>query len=92
MYGGGEYGVGEYGITAPKPPSNVQITDSSTEGEITLDWDAVSLASGYKIYRAETSGSSVADYTEVGDTSSPPYTDTSVEDGEKYYYRVSSYI
>jgi fibronectin type 3 domain-containing protein len=93
--GGGNSGSGEIQITyksgAPSAPSNVAITDAQTEGELTVDWDAVSDATGYYVYRAESSGSAKADYTQVADVSSPPYTDTALEDGERYYYRVSAY-
>ena len=74
-----------------QPPTNVQIIDNTTEDELTLDWDEVSNASGYYVYLAQSSGSTKSDYTQVADVSSPPYTDTSLEDGERYYYRISSY-
>ena len=72
-------------------PSNLAITDSQTENQLTLDWNGVNNATGYYVYRAEASGSSKADYTQVADVSAPPYTDTGLEDGERYYYRVSSH-
>jgi hypothetical protein len=71
-------------------PSNVQITDDTNEGELTLDWDEASNATSYNVYRAQSSGSSTSDYTLVAEPSGPPYTDTGLEDGEQYYYRVSS--
>lgn len=85
--------VGDVEITqpaAPPAPSNVQVTDSSTEDEITLDWDAVSGATSYNVYRAQASGSSKSDYTLASEPTSPPYTDTGLEDGEQYFYRVAS--
>lgn len=72
-------------------PQNIQITDDQTEGELTIDWDPVSEAAGYYVYRAQASGASKSDYTQVADVSSPPYTDTGLGDGEQYYYRVSSH-
>lgn len=71
-------------------PENVQITDASTENQLTIDWQGGGEA-GYYVYRAQSSGSSTSDYTQVADVSSPPYTDTGLEDGEEYYYRVSSH-
>lgn len=71
-------------------PSNIQFNDTQTEDELTLDWDEVTEATGYYIYRAQSSGSTTSDYTQVADVSSPPYTDTGLEDGERYYYRVTS--
>lgn len=87
------FSVGTNGDPAPEPPdapSNLIINDSSTEGEITLDWTDNG-GSGFYIYRATSSGSSKSDYTQVADVASPPYTDTGLEDGERYYYRVSAY-
>jgi hypothetical protein len=92
--GGSPAGDGEIQISYKQtifPPTNVQITDAATEGQLTLDWDEDANAAGYYVYRAESSGSTKSDYTQVADVSSPPYTDTGLEDGERYYYRVSSH-
>jgi hypothetical protein len=43
------------------------------------------------VYRAQASGSSKSDYTQIADITSSQYQDTSVEDGEQYFYRVTSY-
>jgi len=75
-------------ITAP---TGVTITDTSTADELTLDWTEDDNAAGYYVYRAESSGSTKSDYTQIADVTTPPYTDTSLEDGEKFYYRVSSH-
>lgn len=72
-------------------PSNVHFNDTSTEDELTLDWDEVSDAAGYNVYRAQSSFTDTSNATKVADVSSPPYTDTGLEDGEQYYYRVSSH-
>jgi len=77
--------------SGPSAPTNVQIIDDTTEDELTLGWDEVSDATGYYVYRAEQSGTTKADYTQVADVTTPPYTDTGLEDGERYYYRVSAY-
>jgi len=87
-------GNGEIKITyttlAPPAPTNVQVIDSATEDELTIDWDTVSNATSYNVYRAQASGSTKGDYTLVAQPTSPPYTDTGLEDGEEYYYRVTS--
>ena len=92
--GGSADGDGEIQITfstlALSAPTNVTISDTQTEDELTIDWDDNG-AAGYYVYRAEASGSTKADYTQVADVSAPPYTDTGLEDGERYYYRVSSH-
>lgn len=72
------------------PPANLTV-DNSVEDELTVGWDIVDNVVGYYVYRAQTSGSTTDDYMQVADVSSPPYTDTGLEDGERYYYRVSSY-
>jgi Fibronectin type III domain. len=74
------------------PPTNLSVTNSSTEDELTLSWDPVSSAAGYYIYRAQSTGSTKGQYTQVADvTSGTSYTDTNLEDGENYYYRVTSH-
>lgn len=80
----------EVSVTILAAPSNIQITDSSTEGQLTIDWDPVSNATSYNVYRAQESGTVKSDYTLVAQPSSPPYTDTGLEDGEQYFYRVTS--
>jgi fibronectin type 3 domain-containing protein len=71
-------------------PTNLSVTDASTEDELTLDWDAVSDATGYYVYRAQASGSTASDYTQIDEVLSSSYTDTGLEDGEQYFYRVSA--
>jgi len=78
-------------VQSLEAPSNLIFTDTQTEDELILDWDTVSEATGYYVYRAEASGNTKSDYTQVADVSSPPYTDAGLEDGERYYYRVSSH-
>lgn len=72
-------------------PTNLAVTDDTVEDELTLDWDEVSNASSYNVYRAQSSGSTKSDYTLVAEPTSPPYTDTNLEDGERFYYRVSAH-
>mgnify|MGYP002761563619 CR=1 FL=1 len=79
-----------YESLAPDAPTNASITDTQTQGELAVDWDTVSGATGYYVYRAQSSGSSPSDYTQVADVTSPPYTDTGLEDGERYFYRVGA--
>lgn len=76
-------------------PENVRISDSSVEDELTVSWDAGIGASEYHVYRSESTGTTTSDYTQIAtitDDGSTSYshTDTNLEDGERYYYRVSS--
>jgi len=64
---------------------------AAVDNGVFLFWSDVSGADGYRIYRAQASGSSKSDYTQIADITSPGYTDTNVEDGEQYFYRVTSY-
>lgn len=73
-------------------PADIQIVDSSTEGELTVDWTPVGDASGYYVYIAESSFSDPSNAALDADVSSPPHTITGLEDGEKYFIRVSSHV
>lgn len=75
---------------AVSAPSNLTI-QNNIKYELTLDWDFVSGATKYFIYRAEQSGSSKSDYTKVAQTTNSSYTDPELQSGEKYYYRVTAY-
>lgn len=90
---GWNYGS-EQSFTTPKQtvPTNVRISDSSTEDELTVAWDEVSTADGYEVYRAESSGVSKNDTNVASITSgtTTTFTDTGLEDGEKFYYVVTS--
>ena len=85
------YGVNDITAILPLPPPSNISANANAENEISVDWDEVSGAAGYYLYRAESPGSTKSDYTQIADVSSPPYTDTGLEDGEKYYYRVTSH-
>lgn len=68
-------------------PSNLTV-DAVRDTEVDLSWDDPN-ASAWDVYRAESSGSTTADYTKVADVTSKTYTDTGLENGERYYYRVT---
>lgn len=77
----------------PSAPSNLSATQG-TEDQIDLSWtDNSSNEDGFYVYRAQSTGSSKSDYSQVADlaANTTAYTDGSLEDGEKYFYRVSSY-
>ncbi len=56
--------------------------------DVSLSWDGVPTASGYKLYRADASG---GPYSLLELNPSNPHTDTSVVDGQTYYYVVTAY-
>jgi fibronectin type 3 domain-containing protein len=72
-------------------PQNLAISDSATEDELSLTWDEEPQAEEYRIYRAQSSGSTLGDYTQIDTTTTVGYTDTGLEDGERYYYRVTAW-
>jgi len=63
--------------------------DASVENEVLLSWSDVGNDYEYEVYRSETSGNTVSDYTSISTVNTTTYTDTNVEDGEKYYYRIN---
>lgn len=76
-----------YTSTVDTDPVNLSVTGIQ-QSEISFAWDGVRDATGYEVLRAESSGSVTTDYSTAGSPSSSPYTDTGLEDGERYYYRV----
>jgi CSLREA domain-containing protein len=76
--------------TAPGAPSLASATGSS--GNVSLQWsapssDGGSAITGYKVYRATSSGNETL-LASVGNQTS--YTDTSVTDGTTYFYKVAA--
>lgn len=77
---------------APSTPQNLRVTQVTDTPDVTLAWDDVSNEDEYRIYRATSPGSTLADYTQVDTVAAntTTYTDTSVSLGTRYYYRVSA--
>lgn len=71
--------------------SSLQV-DEKTDSSIDLSWLQYDDADEYNIYRSENSGSVKSDYSNVATVSSNTYTDTGLENGREYYYRVSGNI
>lgn len=86
----------ELSITTEGPPSTPQnLTGTVNQVEIALDWDAVNWSLNkdhYNIYRAQTSGSSRSDYTDIADVpdGTTTYTDDTTDSSTTYYYRVGA--
>lgn len=72
--------------TAPPPPTNLHVV-SATSTSISLGWNSSSGADTYKIEREIPT---TATWSQVGNTSSNSYQDTSVTAGTTYNYRVSA--
>lgn len=71
--------------------SSLQV-DGKTSSSIDLSWLQYDDATEYNIYRSENPGSVKSDYSNVATVSSNTYTDTGLENGKEYYYRVSGNI
>lgn len=83
-------GGGGSSVDPPSAPTNVQAT--AQDAAVTLTWEGRSAASGYNVYRATSAGSGTSGMPLNG--SSPvgqlTFTDPSVEEGTRYYYRVTA--
>ena len=73
----------------PWPPAVAPIilTVTTNYGQVTLTWSAVAGATSYNVKRSQSSGSETTTITNITGTS---YTDTTVLNGQTYYYVVSA--
>lgn len=69
-------------------PQNIRLTNISKD-EIGISWDKVDKASGYVIYRCETSNGKFKEHKKLdGDQTS--YVDKDVKEGRRYYYKLKT--
>ncbi|WP_308637938.1 alpha-amylase family glycosyl hydrolase [Paenibacillus silvisoli] len=68
-------------------PQVQHVTAVGGNGQVSLAWDAVDGATGYSVYRAAIEGSALQ---LAGQADGSSWTDTSVENGKKYYYTVTA--
>lgn len=92
--GGDETGVTTINnITPPGVPSQVYTTNLMTGTSLRVawrprtEWDMA----GYKIYRAEDSGSGIGAYSYLTSTTQPYYEDTGLTEFNRYYYKITAY-
>jgi fibronectin type 3 domain-containing protein len=83
--------AGDGGPNPGTPPATPAITsiDSSTPGSLTVHWDAVSGATGYRLFSDWAAGGSFA--TQVSSTTGTSYADGSLLPKTQYYYKVQAY-
>ena len=94
--GSDDNGNGSPGTTAPAAPSD--LSGTSGDKRVRLDWSAVSEAETYTVYRSTSSSTDPSDNdpltTGVSNSSSEDtkvsYTDTEVTNGTDYYYAVTA--
>jgi hypothetical protein len=77
---------------APPPPNGAPyavtgVTATAGTGQVTVSWNAVSGATSYQLYRTANSGSEPATPSVTGLTGTT-FTDTGLNPGTTYYYRV----
>jgi fibronectin type 3 domain-containing protein len=84
---------GAGGGTIPAAPAGLAVT-GVTLNSVSLSWNAVSEASGYRVYRAASADGA---FYQIGSRSAtnataqtPVYTDTGLLSGTAYYYKVSA--
>lgn len=87
--GNGESGPDE----PPSAPANLSGTSGDQEIELTWDANDEDDLSGYNLYRSTSSFSDASDMQPVnrsGLITSPIFTDTGLENGTTYYYRITA--
>ncbi len=72
-------------LTAPE-----NFTATPSDGQVQLDWDAVTNAAGYTLERADDDAFET-NLTALYDGTNLTYTDTDVSNGTIYYYRLRAY-
>jgi fibronectin type 3 domain-containing protein len=72
--------------TKPEKVESFEIT-GNTANSITLQWTDLTSATGYLIYRAGTGGN----FKKIDATEMNQYTDTTVESGKTYQYKIITY-
>lgn len=86
----GEYSNVLTTTTSPLKVKNVKV-DNRTTSSITLSWDKVSRAEGYKIYRYNSKNKKYELLDEVEGNAKTTYIDKKLESGKNYSYKVRAY-
>lgn len=73
-------------LSTPSAPKNLSAKVVSSS-EIDLEWDSVSTATSYTVYKAKSSSGTYSDIATLETTS---YSDTDLTDDTTYYYRVKA--
>ena len=90
-YVSGKYGLAIAGTTPPPLPplaAPTNLVATAGNANVTLNWQAVTGASGYRLHRSTTAGSG---YAQIAQVAAGPYTDTTVSNGVTYYYVATAY-
>ena len=76
------------GSPSTPPPAPTGLGATGGNAQVTLNWNASSGATSYKIYRGTSPGGEAG--TAVGSSATPTYSDTAVTNGTTYYYKVTA--
>ncbi|MFC4403025.1 hypothetical protein [Gracilibacillus xinjiangensis] len=78
-------------VAPPSIPTNVTISNTEAEG-VTLNWNQVSGANSYYIYRANDNPAEYpsATFEKIGSTTETNFTDDSVLTTRQYYYQIKA--
>ena len=79
-------GCGDESVTTMNAPAN--LVGTSWLASVILDWDPVTDATSYNIYRSVVSGAVSSKTLLVSTLPATAYTDTAVSSGTTYYYQV----
>lgn len=79
----------EESITVEQSPSSLT-AEAGDRGEADLDWPAVDAADEYIVYRSDVDSGDKSDYDERETTSDTEYTETGLDDGERWYYVITA--
>ncbi|KAA3602980.1 MAG: hypothetical protein DWQ06_05820, partial [Calditrichaeota bacterium] len=77
-----------YTLASANTPTNLTVTDS-TILSLTLNWNSVSGANSYKLYRSDATG---LVFTEIANPTQNVYKDSTLQQETKYFYKVSSVV
>ncbi len=64
----------------------------SGNSNISLKWEAQKWVSGYRIYRADTSGGKYKMIKDIGSQKTTSYTDKNLQANGTYYYKIRAYV
>ncbi len=68
-----------------------EITVSADEGCVTLNWDKISGADGYNIYRSSTKNKGYKNIATIDSGDTISYIDGTIANGKKYFYKIQGY-
>ena len=79
---------------SPSKPAAVGDAKAASAGydSVKVSWGKSSGASGYEVWRSESSGGAYAKVKDVTSPSTLSFTDTSLTTGKAYYYKVRAYV